>query len=341
MPEKIIAKVIVGSQMFGTAEEGSDIDIATIYKCDMYDLIGMTYKEHDDIDKDNRRYELGKFIKLLMNANPNMLEILNAPSDCILESSWEWDLLRSYKKRFLTKKIYDTFCGYARTQIKKAKGLDKKTNWEKDRVTRKDVLDFCYVTPNNFVGAIPFKKWLEDMGWKQENIALSAISHMKDVYNFFFLPFTGVIGENSNEVRTQSIPKNTKPMGVFYCNKDGYSKHCKDYNEYEQWLHNRNENRYNVNKQHGQNFDSKNIAHNVRLLNTVKEAILGNGLKVRRSPAEVKHLLKIKHGEVSLQEIINFVEKEADEIGKLVKNSPLPDSVDFDFCNKLLIKLRS
>lgn len=143
--EKIIFKTIVGSQMFGTNTSTSDTDIAEIYMCDPDDLFGFEYKEHDDVDKDYRRYELGKFIKLLMNGNPNMLEILNAPHDCILQSSVEWEYIQTYKHLFVTKNIYNTMVNYAKSQLRKSHGLKKMINWEKSKTIRKSVLDFCYV----------------------------------------------------------------------------------------------------------------------------------------------------------------------------------------------------
>ena len=53
---------------------------------------------------------------------------------------------------------------------------------------------------------------------------------------------------------------------LYFCNLDAYSVYCKDYREYWKWVSEHNEDRYNVNQKHGQNYDSKNMMHTIRLL---------------------------------------------------------------------------
>ena len=87
------------------------------------------------------------------------MELLYSPEDCILETSPQFKLIVDNRDKFLTKKCRDSFGGYAVAQIKKAKGLNKKMNWEASEMTRKTVLDFCYVLHEG--GSIPFKEWME------------------------------------------------------------------------------------------------------------------------------------------------------------------------------------
>jgi uncharacterized protein len=359
--EKILFKCKVGSHAFGTNTPESDEDIATIFACDTDDILGFKYKEHDDLTKDDRRYEIGKFIRLLLQGNPNMLEILNSPDDCVLFTTPEFDLLRTESKRFITKKLFHTFVGYANTQIAKSKGLNKKINWEKSKITRKDVLDFCYVVDlYNVKGTVPLKSWLIQEGYTQEHCGLQGLDHFRYGYllyvddlawvkkeaNHRFADietheFKGIVqGEDSNDVSTSSIPAYCKPKALLYFNKDGYSVHCKEYKEYTDWLSKRNLARFKTNQKHGQEYDSKNIMHMVRLLNSAERIIKTGVMTIRCDEEEIKHLLRIKSGQENLEEMIEWAELKKSELETLFKRSKIPEVVDEEFGHKLLIKIR-
>ncbi len=64
----------------------------------------------------------------------------------------------------------------------------------------------------------------------------------------------------------------------------------------------------------------------------------GKGINVRRENAQ--YLISIRKGEVDLQTLIEYVEKEILEIDKLFESSSLPDNVDTDFINNMLVKIR-
>jgi hypothetical protein len=148
----------------------------------------------------------------------------------------------------------------------------------------------------------------------------------------------------SNQLRLSSIPKvdqlghEVKPIAIFTYNKDGYSSHCKDYKEYQEWLENRNETRYVETKEHGQRIDGKNMMHCVRLMQMAREIAEGKGINVRRSNAN--ELISIRKGEVDLQTLINNVESEIVEIDNLFAASNLPDKVESDLINEILILIR-
>lgn len=361
--ERTLFKCIVGSHAFGTQTKDSDTDIAEIFVCDRNDLLGFKYKEHDDIDKDNRRYEIGKFLKLLMAGNPNMLEILNSPDDCVLETSPEFELLRKESKMFITKALFWTFIGYANTQIVKARGLNKKINWENSKVERKTVLDFCYVYPmDNPKMSSPLREWLGKEGHEQSTCGLQELDHFRYGYLLYLdnlawvaaqanhrfanvktHEFKGIVSDEdtSNDVCLSTIPEYSVPNAVMYFNKDGYSTHCRLYGEYMQWKNARNEVRYKTNKVHGQNYDSKNIMHMVRLLNSADRIFKEGKITVRVDEKEREYLLKVKSGQENLEELVKWSENKMNEIKQVCQNSNLPDGVDTEFCHNLLVKIRN
>jgi hypothetical protein len=95
--------------------------------------------------------------------------MINVPEECIIYKHPVLDELFENRDKFLTKKCKHSFGGYAVQQIKKAKGLDKKMNWEKGRVVRKTPIDFCYVYLGN-EQTIPLRNWLEIKG-SRDNVA--------------------------------------------------------------------------------------------------------------------------------------------------------------------------
>jgi len=162
------------------------------------------------------------------------------------------------------------------------------------------------------------------------------------IYNMYFMDSEfGIVSneEIANEVQVVSIPKGKKSIGFLLFKGENYSIHCKNYAEYLEWLKNRNEDRFKMNKDHGKNYDSKNCMHMMRILNMSKEIANGE-INVRRSPEEIKILMQIRKGEMEYDDIIEQGEAKIKELDKLYDESNLPDFVDKKMVNDLLIKIR-
>ncbi len=150
--------------------------------------------------------------------------------------------------------------------------------------------------------------------------------------------YRGVISDGANDVRLSDIPKYTQRETILYFNKDGYSMHCKDYNDYEVWLENRNEQRFIDVRGHNQKIDGKNMLHCRRLLDMAMEIATDKTITVRRNNAD--YLLQIRRGEVELQSIIDKAEEDLQLLDSLYANSGLPLECDSNFVNDLLLEIR-
>jgi len=376
----ILFETIIGSQAYGTQTPTSDIDKKFVYILPMDNIMGTGYVEQINVNKDYTGWEIRRFLELMGSNNPTVLELLNSPEDCIISKHPLFDLILEQKEAFITKICKDSFGGYARQQIKKAKGLNKKQNWEKDKVVRKDLLDFCYVLEGE--KSIPWRKWNEYGTFDEKFIGAVNIPNAKDVYALFYdinsdrcfserhklsfredeisdykkagvkigLGYKGLVNTGhededgkinygiSNQLRLSSVPKGEKVIATIVYNKDGYSEHCKDYKEYQEWLENRNEARYVETQEHGQRIDGKNMMHCMRLIQMSKEIGRGEGIIVRRPDAQ--ELLKIRRGEVDLETLIELADKEIAEMDEIFDNCNLPSKVDKNLVNDLLIKIR-
>lgn len=341
IPGRIIFKTIVGSKAYGTNTPESDVDIKGVYVQDPDDILTFNYKEQVDVTKDECYWEVKRFLQLLQTANPTCLEVIYAPEDCILETSPEFELIRSHKEKFLTKKCYNSFAGYAHQQIEKAKGLNKKMNYEKEQITRKTPLDFCYAT---FDGkSYLIEEFLNNSGYKLENCGLTRIDHFKDVFALYYdhnhdKNYRGIILDGSTQLRLSAIPKGESPVTTMYFNESEYTKHCKMYKEYQEWLAKRNVARYVDIEEHGQQIDGKNMLHCRRLIDVAREIPLLKAVNVKRPNAD--YLLSIRKGKVSLDELLNQSLTDLNGLKELYDNSDLPNDVDQDFLNDLLLQIR-
>jgi len=353
--KNIIYECVVGSQAYGTALPTSDIDIKGIYCQSRDDLLGVKYQEQLNPDKDTSYYEVRRFVDLCGSANPNILEMLFADESCIKQTSPAFQILRDNRFLFLTKQCKNSFGGYAVGQIKRAKGLDKKMNWEKSQTIRKTPLDFCYIQYQS--GSIPISQYLKKENLKQEYCGLCAIDHMPNCYYVYYdypkqygddtntgyqgFDYKGIIRENSNEIRLSSIPKEQvgQHLGIMYYNADAYSIHCKKHTEYLTWLENRNTDRYVDTDNHGQQIDGKNIMHCMRLIDCALEIAQTGNLTVFRPNRD--ELLDIRKGKCNLEKIIQDAEDKIQLMDELFSKSDLPDGVDLEVKHNLILEVRN
>lgn len=131
MAQITLLKAIVGSKAYGTNIPQSDIDIKGIYLQDPLSVMSFDYVDQYYINKDEQYLELRRFLELLNYSNPTMLELLFTPENCILEKHDLFSQLLNHRQKFITKECKNSFLGYAKQQLRKADGLEKKINWEK------------------------------------------------------------------------------------------------------------------------------------------------------------------------------------------------------------------
>jgi hypothetical protein len=338
----LLLKCISGSQSYGLALPHSDTDIKGIYILPQKEFYGLTFTDQvNNETTDEVYFEIKKFIDLLSKNNPNILELLNTPEDCILHKHPVMNQVKA--EMFLSRLCNHSFAGYAYAQIKKARGLNKKILNPIDK-QRKSILDFCYVVYGQ--GSIPLQRWLEIRQYNQKDCGLVRIDHMRDVYAIFHasqfqeaIQLQGISsGEDANDVSLSSVPKGIEPLSVLSFNRDGYSVYCREYKEYWDWVNKRNEERYSNTISHGKNYDSKNMMHVFRLLNMAEEIARYKQVNVRRKERE--WLLRVRAGEFLYEDLLKQAEEKIALVDELFKHSDLPDAPDIKIAEDLLVAIR-
>lgn len=394
-------------------KENSDVDTAGVYIEPIEQILGLGLdfqEEISDEKHDNVWFSLRKFMSMLLSSNPTVLESLFIPDDKVI---YEHPIMTEIKKNrnvFVTKDCFKPFIGYAKQQIIKARGLNKKiVNPVYERL---GPLDFCYTYYNQ--GSTKIKNWLEYRGLYQKYCGLVNIPNMRDNYGMYYdfgnhmleqnitiddlenaiynshygdkvydfalfiieyamrindknisegkdginghmtiraaftlinsnpIGYRGIVGEDgaSNELRLSSIAKNEIPICHLSYNKDGYIKHCKDYKDYKDWEKYRNPERYKDNISHDKNYDCKNMCHSVRLMNMGLEIAKTGKVNVDRTNIDRDFLMKIRNAEFTYDELISYLDNKKSEMESAMEESSLPEHIDVEFVNDLLLKIR-
>ncbi|MBJ6118097.1 nucleotidyltransferase domain-containing protein [Pontibacter sp. BT310] len=334
----LLLECISGSRAYGLSTPTSDTDIRGVFVLPEEDYFGLNYVEQiSNESNDVVYYELKRFVELLSKNNPNMLELLAMPDDCIRFKHPLFDRFKT--EAFLSKLCRTTFAGYALAQVKKARGLKKKIV-NPVEPERRSVLDFCYVAQGQ--GSVPVQEFLAQHNLRQEACGLTNIPHMPDLYALFHEPnakLKGIVqSEKANDVSLSSIPKGLQPLAVMSFNKNAYSTYCKEYKEYWEWVEKRNQTRYENTLSHGKNYDAKNLMHTFRLLDMAEEIATQKQIIVRRPNREF--LLQIKVGAFEYAELLAIAEERIAKMDELYWTSDLPEEPDLEKLNELMVEVR-
>jgi predicted nucleotidyltransferase len=372
--------VIRGSHAYGTNVETSDTDYAGVFIQSIDDILGFGYKEQINDDKnDIVIYEIKRFLQLLESNNPTVLELLNTPDNCIIYKHPIFNEVLNNRDKFITKICAKSFGGYGKMQIQKAKGQNKKQNWEKERVTRKDVLDFVYVIEGE--KSIPWKVWcIEKPQYGKEYIKYETkfcgivnVPHAKDLYavyhdeaaqncfseniskeyrennkKYYDEPYSfgykGLVktGEGDNVAESNALRLSSIPKGETPICNIVYNKdgYSEHCKDYKSYED------WLANKNEARWVDVKSHGQKIDGKNMMHSKRLmsmareiAEGKGINVRRDDAEYLISIRKGEIDLQTLIDEVEKEIVEIDELFNNSTLPDSVDKKFVNELLIKI--
>ncbi len=165
--DMLMMECVAGSHMYGINRPESDNDIRGLFRLppDAWLSIQEPSQEIADDKQDIKYYELRKFIKLATDCNPNIIELLWVPDDCMLFKNNIYEMLVENRGLFMSKKAQHTFLGYSFSQIKRAKGQNKKVNEHSERVNERGIhMLRMHLTEGNIS-----TRWLE--GYFNKNFA--------------------------------------------------------------------------------------------------------------------------------------------------------------------------
>lgn len=286
-------------------------------------------------------YEIRKFLALVQNQNPNILEMLWQDRDTVLYYNELGKELLNNRQIFLTKKIARTFIGYGQAQVKKMLTHRKwlvgdvpiKPSWEDfgvnvDYLTHGEIeafIEFLYLLIKDRIEFYYEAKELYDLLY--DRVDWKAVLKQKP------LPVnTEVISTVQNLTRARD-----DYMELLQASQ-AYRKQQRDYENYQHWLKTRNPKRAAIEAICG--YDGKNASHCIRLVRMATEALTTEKLLVNRQLAgDAEELLAIKTGQISYSLVNELINQSFSIAEQAEKNTKLPSRIDCDYLNTLCMEL--
>jgi hypothetical protein len=337
-PDVLLFDAVAGSHAYGTQIAASDQDRRGVFVAPNSLIGGLDHIEQvSDERSDQVYYELGRFMELLLRNNPNALEIIAIPDDCVKFRHPLFDRLTPAV--FLSRLCEKTFGEYAMGQIRKARGLNKKiVNPQPEK--RHSMLSFCHVPEGQ--GSVPVLDWLAGRGIEPSRCGVTAVRNAADLFAIYQDDGGGCRGlvspKDPDALLFSSVPKEAQPVCWMHFNEDAFKAHCKAHREYWEWVEQRNEERYATNTSHGRGYDSKNLMHTIRLLEMAGEIAREGVLRVRRPNRDF--LLRVRAGEFSYEWLVGRAEELHAGLADAYADSDLPEAPDREQVNALLVDIR-
>lgn len=120
--EKIILLGVGGSISYGTNMPDSDIDIRGIAVNSKSELLGLdNFEQYVETNTDTTIYSLRKIISLLLNCNPNTIEMFGLRNDHYIYINDIGKKLLDNSNLFLSQKAIQSFGGYSNQQCMRLK----------------------------------------------------------------------------------------------------------------------------------------------------------------------------------------------------------------------------
>jgi hypothetical protein len=345
-------RVVAGSYAYGTAVPGkSDVDIRGVFLAPR-DVRLSIFETPTQIkgEGDTVHYELREFCKLAAACNPNIVELLFPPQDTLEYLDPRFELLLQNRSLFLSRKVLDTFVGYAKAQIKKAKGVNKHINQPQPQ-NPPEIRQFIKVIPLSVAqGGDEGTWWMRPemklppmrpvpYGYFQQwenSLRLAKLEGTENVYRVYYdqdKETGGILKNNALVVSPITKDQEWSFMGLLIYNEFGFNEAKKKHSEYWQWHKTKNQTRYTTEDGKDLDYDAKNMMHCTRLVLSGTHLLQFGEPIVRFHGSDLELLKSIRRGEHTYDEILDYVEAQIKVMDNIVSKSPLPIEPDMDGIN--------
>ena len=340
----IIFECTSGSRAYGTTTAASDEDVRGIFALPANAYLDLV-RPPDQVGDERGNtvfYSLRRVIELLTVANPNILELLFMPPECVLKSAPEMQALIARRSDFITSQCADTHAGYAMSQIKKARGQNKWVNNPRPELAPARE-EFCHIIPwsdKRPADEMPVRPVpLSVIGWRLEEFHAARLEHARDTYRLYRYG-QGARGVFRGDVLAcESIPKEDEASrfaGLLLFNEQAWKQSLVDHQNYWAWRRERNPARWEQQESGQLDFDAKNMMHTVRLLLSGRSILERGEPIVRFSGEPLSLLMDIRAGKLSFEKILEIAEGLIADCERLKSGSKLPETCDAALATELL-----
>lgn len=358
---------VTGSHAYGTATESSDLDIRGVVRTPTRIKLSTTKSFEQFIGdvpqlrerqnypapssplvaracsetwQDSTIYDLVKACHLMAQANPNMLELLWLPEDCVIHWNY-YSTLMDIRSAFLSTKVQYTYSGYAFAQWKKiASHRSWLLNPPKKKPERAD-----YGLPESSLISADDRNRIEEAieatlrSWNVDDLEMGGAQ--RDVLRDRLADFwsTVLACDKTTELQDEMRTIAGMQLGLSNAVLDAlsaerkYRAALKHWNHYQLWKENRNPARAQLEAKFG--YDTKHASHLIRLLRMGAEILEGQGVLVRRPDAA--ELLEIRQGKYTYDALHELADKENARLTTAAKTTELPKTPDIDTIDQAIL----
>lgn len=308
--DNIILLTTGGSHAYGTEVETSDLDMRGIAVEKEREILGLSnFEQFINEPTDTTIYALRKVISLLLNCNPNVIEMLGTKEEHLFILSDEGKLLRDNVDLFLSKKAMHSFGGYATAQLRRLQNALARDNYPQV-VKEKHILDSI----NNQIRHL-MEHYVE---FTQEEIRLYIDKSEKEDYE----------QEIFIDINLEHYP-----LRDF---KNIYSEMHNIIKDYAKLNHR--------NKKKDDLHLNKHAQHLIRLLLTGTEILEGKGINTYRAN-DLDFLLEIRNGKYQKEdgsfhdEFFELIDELEKKLNYAADHSPLPAKPDYHKVEDLVMEI--
>jgi hypothetical protein len=284
--------------------------------------------------KDFQVMDIQKFCKLASDGNPNVLEQLFLPYDCIIGMRVAFTRIWRMRDVFLSKKVRHTFAGYAYSQIKRIRGhrrwlqdppkkppergdfglpassLIPKDQWQAAESMVQKRIEEWMLNPEEEIPVTVLTRMQEAL-----TDLVATISHDQDPELVMFRAAGRQLGLDDNFIHLLDCERRFRAAK-------------RDWKQYQTWLLERNPARAEMEARFG--YDCKHAAHVVRLSRCCEELLTTGQLHVDRRGRDADELLAIRRGAWTYEKLEEFAEAIDRRMDVLYKDPkcPLPHEPD-------------
>ena len=307
--DNVILLGLGGSYAYGMAKPDSDLDIRGIALNSKSNILrGEDFCQVIDEETDTTVYSLDKMVRLLLNNNPNTIEILGLCLDQLVFANLKlYSELKELEPAFLSKRCIHTFGGYALSQLKR---LENKSVREKGREqAEKHILNVIHHAEEDFRTRYPKK-----------------VSESFKLY----------VDKAETEDHTEEIFIDTNATHIPFRE---YAKYINEYNGIVRSFDKGDSTRNRKAESH--NKLGKHSAHLMRLYYMCFD-ILEKHQVITYREEEHDILMRIRNGEFldenkqPIPEFYKMVDEAEDKLQRLAKTTTLPEEPDYERVYKWL-----
>jgi predicted nucleotidyltransferase len=363
---------LAGSQAHGTAREGSDVDLRGVCIAPLATRLSLSspFEQYEGplegpldaivrprlqthvtaasglaIKTEAVVFDVAKFLGLCSTANPNALEILFADEQDWVFETPAWRRLHAERRRFLTRRVQQTFSGYALAQLRKIK---THRGWllhpPARKPTREDFgLPAAEATlsrddQNRIEQSIADK--LRSYGFDDVELPKATRVDLRDRLERFVRDTLACppdeVEARLRAVATHALGIPADVVGALNAEKK-YRAALKHWDAFQTWQRQRNPARAALERRHG--YDTKHAMHLVRLMRMGVEALEHDDLRVRRPDAA--ELAAIRDGQLSFDELERLSGDLQTAMARAAATTSLPPDVDRAWVDALAFELMS